>query len=1074
MPIFGDVKIDGILVTPRFDVTANGIIVNYQKAVNAGGMTGSGASITAPIVVNAESTDSSLIAGTAITLSGNQTSASYRVNDSSSQYQGSGTAFDGSLAIANFQNNTNSTGTPSLTASIKDSGVTVSTGTNVIDGDITITAQNFEATSGGNSADNRLVLDIDTGITGTTGGESPSAQAFPMTLTANTEASAGIASAQGNEGAHLESSITGSNITVIGTGGTGTITLKNNNSLASANGNRVANTLSLKAGYLYEASGTIANAQANTGTTVAATNDTDISVAGAGGAIAHSGPVALSGNSIGSSAVGNEATHLTLVQARTSIVSTADTAAFFTLSSQDSDRNSTFTATTDGDIRADLLGADSANGLVADNTIDSSAKINVATNYIGINAGSGNYTAGINNAQGSLSAASATTTGNMLARGEVNTVVPGSALTLSGNTLSASASGNEATNTSSNNVAGALTMSLNAPSSSNLLYNRQNSEGAITSAAGNVATALGIAATGASGCAGDVLGNALKSQAVANRAANTVALIAGTSLSAITTTKSTLYNYQNSRGSMKSTATGKVGIDVSAMLQDKANVIGNTLQATGTQNEAVNTLALTAGTTAGGRGSIESDQYASGATIVAVQTPGVGINMAAGSTGAATVSGNALYASANGNQAVNDYSNTARNALETGDGSSLLQSSQRADRNIESAVGDITSPSVAKLGIEVAGPVGGSADVLGNTLRSVAVASSVQNTAALTAGTSLSLAVASTATLVNSQSSSASLVSTTKGSAVINAGDAISGKANVIDNTLQAIGIQNEALNRITLTAGTSISGAASIENTQATELFSNTLATVESDGVGIVSTGSISDQATVNGNALQSQAIANLANNTLAIVSDTGSTADATITNNQTANNDVTASTSLTGLVGVAAGDSLGGTATVGSNLVSALASGNTVRNALNATGGAGALNGTLSSSSTQFNEGALSATVKGLTSGPSIGVSAATPSVAGYTANLLGNHVSSTAYGNSAENVLNALSTGAISASAQLASSQTNTGAISARVTSAGMGISGVTGAPTVAGRSVISGNSISATAVGNSSVSQMVIGR
>src|SRR5690606_19747595 len=148
---------------------------------------------------------------------------------------------------------------------------------------------------------------------------------------------------------------------------------------------------------------------------------------------------------------------------------------------------------------------------------------------------------------------------------EVNTVVPGSALTLSGNTLSASASGNEATNTSSNNVAGALTMSLNAPSSSNLLYNRQNSEGAITSAAGNVATALGIAATGASGSAGAVLGNALKCRAVANRAANTVALIAGTSLSAITTTHSPRYNYQNSRGSMKSTATGKVGIDVSAM-----------------------------------------------------------------------------------------------------------------------------------------------------------------------------------------------------------------------------------------------------------------------------------------------------------------------------------------------------------------------------------------------------------------------------------------------------------------------------------------------------------------------------
>ncbi len=1074
--VVGSASVDreAVAPSPKINVTANGIITNYQQATNAGGRTGSGAAITgASLDVDATSTDAgNLAAGSTITLAGNQAVATYSANDASSQSTGTGLAFDGSLAIANLQNNTDASGTAAPTASIAGSGVTVSTGANAINGDVTVSKQNFNATSGGNSADNSLALDVATGITGTAAG-SPSAvvSAGTTTLSASTTgATVGIASAQGNQGANLASSITTSNITVAGKGGAGAITLSNNNSLASANGNTVSNTLELNAGNLNEASGTIANAQANTGTAVAATNKTAISVVGAGGgAIAHTGPIVLSGNSIGSSAVGSTATNLTRVQADASIASTAGTVAFLTNNSQYSDGASTVTATTDGAILANLAGATSANGLIADNIINSSAKVNVATNGTVATAGSGNYTARINNLQNSESDALATTTGSMLAIGKVNTAIPGSALTLSGNTLSASASNNEATNISSNTVAGDLTMGLTTPPGSSLLSNTQVSTGATTSTAGNAAIVLGIGATGA----GDVLGNTLTSQAIANSAANTVVLSTGTSLNAVAAADPTLINSQRSTlSSLTSTTKGKVGIDISAILQDKANVIGNTLQATGTRNEAVNTLKLAAGTTTSGLGSIGSSQEAYGNTTVAVKTPGVGISMAADSTGTATVSGNTLRASARQNQAINGYSNTAGTTLSTGGGGSLLNSNQSTSGTIASTVDGAAPLSAANLGIVALGSVGGSADVLGNTLQSVAVSNSVQNTAALTAGTSLDLAAASDATLYNSQRSVPSLTSTTRGSVGIDAGGAISGTSNVIDNTLQAIGTQNEAFNTLTLTAGTSISGDASLANYQ--EVGGTTTATVESAGVGIVSTGTINDQATVNGNALQSQGIANLANNTLAIVSGTGSTADANISNSQTAFSEVTASTSLTGLVGVGVGGSLEGTATVGSNRVSALAFGNNAGNALNATGGAGALNGNLSGSSTQVNRGAISATVTGLASGPTVGVTAAAPSVAGYTANLLGNRVSSTAYGNSAENVLNALSTGAISASAQLASNQTNTGRITAVVSNAGMGLSGIAGAPAVAGRSVISGNTISATAVGNSSVSRMVIGQ
>ncbi|MFT0544959.1 beta strand repeat-containing protein [Allopusillimonas ginsengisoli] len=1079
--VAGSAKADRMATTtPKIDVTANGMMTNYQQATYAGGMTGSSAAITgATLNVDATSADAgNLAVGSTITLAGNQALATYSANDASSQYTGTGTAFDGSLAIANFQNSTDdAAASGQSTSSIAGSGVMVSTG--AINGDVTVSAQKFDATSDGNSAVNSLTLDVATGISGTAAG-SPTAVAAADATTlsaATTAATAGIASVQGNVGANLESSIATSNITVAGTGRAGAITLSDNSSLALASGNTAANTLSLKAGNLDEASGTIANAQANdTGTAVKATNNTDINVAGAGGTpIEHTGPVALSGNSIGSSAVGSKATNVTLVQADTSIDSTADTAAFQTHNSQFSSPNSSVTATTDGDIGANLVGATSVNGLLADNTIDSSAKVNVATNGIGITGGSGDYMARVVNEQVSYSAATATTTGNMLAAGEVDITIPGSALALSGNTLSASASGNQATNTSSNNVAGALIMGLTAPPGSSLVSNDQlSNSGSVTAIAGDAATALGIAATGTSGGAGDVLGNTLKSQAVANSAANTAASTAGTSLNAVAATDSTLYNYQHlTLTNVASTTTGKVGIDISAILQNKANVIGNTLQATGTANEVENTLALAAGTTTSGRGSIESTQNAYGTTTVAVETPGVGINMtSAGSTGVATVSGNTLRASAMNNQAFNNYSNTAGTALATGGGSSLLDSIQKSSGKIESTVGGTTPLSNAQLGIVASGSVGGAADVLGNILQSVAVGSSVQNTAALTAGTSLELAAASNSTLSNDQYTVPALISTTRGSVTIDAGDAISGKTSVNNNTLQAIGTKNEAFNTLTLTAGTSVSGAASLDNEQLTTDV--TAASVESAGVGITSAGgSISGQATVNGNAVQSQAIANLANNTLTIVSGTGSTARAETSNKQTNHRDVTSTTTLTGLVGVGAGTSLEGTATVGSNLVSALAFGNTASNALNATGGAGALNGTLSSASTQFNTSAVSAGVTGPAVGPMIGVTAAAASVAGYTVNLLGNRVSSTAYGNSVENVLNALSTGTMSASAQLASSQTNFGTISARVTNAGMGVSGV-GAPAIAGRSVMSGNTISATAVGNSSVSQMVIGR
>src|SRR5690606_30699860 len=137
------------------------------------------------------------------------------------------------------------------------------------------------------------------------------------------------------------------------------------------------------------------------------------------------------------------------------------------------------------------------------------------------------------------------------------------------------------------------------------------------------------------------------------------------------------------------------------------------------------------------------------------------------------------------------------------------------------------------------------------------------------------------------------------------------------------------------------------------------------------------------------------------------------------------------------------------------------------NARGGSGALNGTLSSSNHQTNAAAATSRVTGPATGSvAVGLATAAPSVMGYTANVLKNSVSSAAYGNSADNVLNALSTGANMASAQLASYQVNTGAISAIVSRAGMGVAGVTGAPTIAGSSVISGNTISATAMGNSS--------
>jgi hypothetical protein len=246
----------------------------------------------------------------------------------------------------------------------------------------------------------------------------------------------------------------------------------------------------------------------------------------------------------------------------------------------------------------------------------------------------------------------------------------------------------------------------------------------------------------------------------------------------------------------------------------------------------------------------------------------------------------------------------------------------------------------------------------------------------------------------------------------------------------------------------------------------------------------------TVDSNSTVAQALGNRANNTLTLTAAGSSGATAAVANNQINGASITASATIDVTIGVgqSPGDQVGSTSnnstySVTNNTTQALATGNQVINALNAspaaygtaaiqpgsninTGGNPQSSATYTVLNSQYNYGPVTATVTGVS--PALLPSTINTGQGGYVValngtgnvvNMSGNTVTAQAIGNRATNniVLAALNTG--TASTSINSAQLNTGAISASITNAQVGVSAPAG--TVAR---VANNQLTASAFGN----------
>ena len=884
------------------DVTANGVIANYQLTDNNGDVARSGASVTdAAIRVAATSSAGLLDDESAIAISDNRVNAVYGANNASSQYEGSGIDVEGSMAMANYQiNNSTSSSDPMPTASIVGSGVTVDLDTNRIEGDVTITKQKILADSNGNAATNRMSIDVAHSVSGGPGGATASVNASAAGLSASaSNATVAIANAQRNHGAHLESSISDSDITVNGMGGDGAITVSDNESRASATGNTANNSLLTKAGTIEQAGAVVANAQVNRDTTILAANSSNIGVTSPEGVptyglSTHAGPVVFSDNHVSAFAMGNTAGNYNKVGSDTNIDSGT---AIITNSNQYSTGGGV-TAETASNIGATQLlgeftvavpwplsifigptitvadGSESVDMLLAGNTIESIAKVNFAANTTLVEAGSGEHSGSITNQQFSDTSSNATAHGT-LGVGLFNVDTDSDvALTLRNNTISASASGNVAANEFINNA----TTTLGGGGASSL-SNAQTSEGAISANAGTSANPLELAITGIGhvGGATDILGNELQSVAVANSAENTVALKAGTALDVtVPTGEVSLNSNQTSSSSLVSSTDGSILINAEgiaiplpglsdvlpARISGDANVVGNKMLAIGVQNDAVNAVALAAGTTADANASLSNTQTSSSSTDVSVISDGVGLRTAGSGgdvQGAAVVTDNVLESQAAANQAHNALS------IVSGTGSAATGTLMNTQTNEVAGAVTATTMLNGKTGITASGSLTGSTVTVGaNRAASLAYGNSAINVLNADGGAG---ALAGNLVSTNMQSNAGPISSAVRdgassfGTAMgITTGYSGGYTANVLGNTVSSQAYGNHVQNALNASSMGGMAGSASTQLISSQTNTGAVSAHVSNAGVGMVgmATGAGAGRSVIAGNTISAMAVGN------------------------------------------------------------------------------------------------------------------------------------------------------------------------------------------------------------------------
>lgn len=869
------------------------------------------------------------------------------------------------------------------------------------------------------------------------------------------------------------------------------------------------------------------------GNTVGATTSTKIGIDTTGSASGNTGSrngaqATVNGNAATSTAMGNSDESTIGIQAPTLTLGSATAAG----TSQSSSAAVSATTTLDDLLGIKLLprtgGSYQNLGLTVDNNqVEASAAGNQSQTGIDIKAG-GALTL---NSQ-VLSAVSQTQTANVSADSsakllgigvQFNLLAPASSASqfnVGGNSVKATAQGN-----AQDNQLQADAASLSASgNTSNQVTAQQSASGAIH--AGSRADFLGVQnnAPTSNGNQYTVNGNTVAADANGNAGTNTAR--AGSSDSPISSISGASFatsNIQGYAGSgiTASASAGTLGTSALTSSGDRLMVTGNTIDATAQGSQAANQTQLYGAIVSGSAATVGNTQTQAGAVGASASVDSLGTNASvASSNGSQTVNDNTVQASAQGAKANNLASIDASHSIT---GSSTTVTSLQTHLS-----GDVSArATAARIGSDALASVNDTQVINGNTLSASAVSQSASNQAMLSApvlesssasvgntqihyggdatatvggqpggsamiGTSSGLFIGGSAVVSGNQATADAGINQAVNSVRLQSGSGISGVtpvgvANVqnsagnaiartdvdfgasgaraggnalvvSDNQAAASASQNQGINTLALQAGSTLNASGSPTFTLASlqSAAGNTSATVNTQLLTGTGTGN-SGATTVSGNQASASARANVANNQLTLAS-TSQTANALaqLNNQQYNTGGATANSAMT--IGVA-GFGNTGAINVAGNGTSALAAGNAALNAIDASAGV-AFNGpgALALLNTQGNSGPVMATVA--LNALSDGGSSVT--------NLLNNTASAAAYGNSAVNQLTATALpNQLMASANLTSVQNNTGAVTAMVTG------NITSSGT-AGSVNISGNRVSALAVGNSSISSMTLGR
>jgi acetyltransferase-like isoleucine patch superfamily enzyme len=682
---------------------------------------------------------------------------------------------------------------------------------------------------------------------------------------------------------------------------------------------------------------------------------------------------------------------------------------------------------------------------------------------------------------------------------------------VSGNTLGAVAKGNVAAGASANTYGNVLTASGTnlvdagtAPSAASYGADGQATAAAFILQSNQSSTAGTRSATVANGFIGNLTsaylsgnvmtvdGNVLTAEASDNFASSRLGLDFGN-----LTTTAMLQNAQESMATMASTVSNAgIGIDAATdMGKDNVTVAHNVVNASVAANTAANLLDLTAANSLGGNAADASS-----------------LGIPSGYRGAAS-------SEASGAMVLADYGVTSVQDRSGGDISASVQTAElgvsaggKFDERDLSPYTTSNNDAVATINDNAV-----SASAQGNSAdsRLVLDASSVDTTAAIYSRQSMaSNASASAADIdiglrsVGSMSLRGATAAPVKGAAM---------PMTVADNSVNSSARLNDAVNVLSVAADSTIAGSggdvgasndasrfdgfagAVADFAVASEQSSSSDASASLNDVtaGVFAGGDIGSLAgrsslTVSDNSFAAQASGNTATNSVLLDAAGSVSASAAVSNAQALtggaiHSDVTDVTVAAGnLVGFSGAITTADVVITGNN-VSGSASGNSATNAISVQGTAlnglgldteGAINGLTGSSTAianhalnnvQRNDAAVSSTMASINIGSN--VSGGIGALVNSTATVGNNSVVGSASGNSASNSIMLASVAGIGMpSASLVSSQVNAAAISATVNNATIGVNAGVGSNSSV---TVSGNTIIATATGNSVINHIGIG-